>query len=244
MGKKETKALAVIPPSDYAIANMEGGNVAEAIAANLGECKLTEFDLERIGMPSGGAKFWEIDGEPVGEILGVIIDHRDGGAYWTKSFDETGGGVPPDCVSNDGFTGVGEPGGECDKCALNKFGSAVNKDGTAGKGKACRNMKILFLLRPEDILPIVIVAPPTSLTAIRKYLVKLAARGIKFKEAVTRLTLEERQNTTGINFSRLVVSKAADLSEKEKAMIQAYSESMAPMMQRDIEIQQGEVDTE
>lgn len=75
----------------------------------------------------------------------MILYNHASNAYWPegKEYDDN---EPPLCQSVDGKQGYGEPGGACATCILNRFGSSAT-----GRGKACKNMRVLYLLRSGSI---------------------------------------------------------------------------------------------
>ena len=78
------------------------------------------------------------------KLVGVILYHHFANAYWPEG-SEYDDNVPPFCQSIDGMQGYGEPGGVCAACAFNQFGSTAN-----GSGKACKNMRQIYLLRSGE----------------------------------------------------------------------------------------------
>ncbi len=220
-------ALAVISHNDFAITQFAGGDITqlrELIADNLGADKLTVRDLERISVPAGGGKSWEVimpDGseDSVKEITGVVIAQRNGRGYWERPFEETGG-EPPACSSEDGVFGHGSPGGCCAECQLAQFGS---DKGGAGRGQACKQMKALMVYRKEDCLPIVITLPPTSLGAWKKYAMRLTMRRLKFSHVLTSFTLVTEQNKDGIKYSVVNPNIQAVLEDGSKEFFDQMS---------------------
>ncbi len=109
-----TTALAKIPVyegPEYAVMKTSPERIREIFLANMDE-DVDEFDLDGVSVPGGGGLAWpvpDINGEPTAleEIVGVVILQGTRRAYWEKSFDETGGGSPPDCASLDGNNGLG-----------------------------------------------------------------------------------------------------------------------------------------
>lgn len=220
MAKKETTALATL--DGYAMLEVAPHELKEIVEANVGPAGFSVSDLDRIVMPSGGQPFWsvpDLSGEPSAEkaIEGVIIEWQDRRAYWARSLDESGGGSPPDCSSDDGITGVGDPGGACEACPLSKFGS-----GPDGVGQACKQMRMLYMLREDQILPVVITAPPTSLAPVRQYMLRLTSRRVPYYGVLTSLELEQTTNQGGIKYSKikpvLVDRLDASVAEKVKSM--------------------------
>ena len=61
---------------------------------------------------------------------------------------------------------------ECANCPMNRWGSAAN----GGKGKGCREKRLLLVLRDGEALPVVVVAPPTSLLSVGQFETRAAAR--------------------------------------------------------------------
>ena len=153
--KNETTEMAVA--SGYsAIANMDF--LAEAMND---DCAGLDFKFDRIKIPSGGMTAFEVpseDGEGsdlVKEIEAVILYSHPANSYYTEAYK--GGSNPPDCGSFDGITGTGTPGGICKNCPFNQFGSGE------GKSKACKNRRMLYLLRENEIFPLTLNLPTGSL---------------------------------------------------------------------------------
>ena len=146
----------------------DASNTLAIIRENLGNDRITDRDLDRITVPLGGGVTWTVptlEGEDTAKSLeGIIVHWTSPRAYWATGM-EVGGNTPPDCSSPGGEIGYGDPGGDCYTCPLNQWGSA---DG--GSGKACKEKRMLFLLRATDLLPIVIQAPSTSIQPVKPYI--------------------------------------------------------------------------
>src|SRR5262245_41332783 len=136
--------------SAFAICQMPIEQIREAVTTNLGDT-ITVVDLERIRVPAGGGTAWTLqtlEGEKIEkELAGIIVGWRDTRAYWKVPM-ESDGNAPPNCSSIDARTGIGEPGGDCRRCRFAEFGSSSN-----GEGQACKQVRQLFFLRPENVLP-------------------------------------------------------------------------------------------
>lgn len=187
----------LVPFKDYAIAQVDQERLRETIQANLGGAQLTEFDLDRIKIPSGGGSAWEVpmlDGtDTAKEIVGVIAHHKTVRSYWKVSLDESGGGTPPDCSSPDNVWGYGDPGDQlrangttCADCPMAQFGSDER-----GRGQACKESHLLFLLPPGELLPWVVSLPPTSLGNCKKFLARLTSKAVPFYSVMVALSLEK-----------------------------------------------------
>jgi hypothetical protein len=215
----------------YALMAAEEAEIAQVIRLNAGAGTLSPFDLDRVRVPAGGGLAWEVptlDGErSEPEIEGVLVYWRDQRSYWRQSFDETGGGTPPDCSSHDGVRGVGDPGGLCAECPMAAWGSAPR-----GQGQACRQTRMLMMIREEDLLPIVIGVPPTSLGPIRKFFLRLASHQVPFYAVVTRLRLRKQKSRDGITYSQIEPVLARRLSLEEGQRIRRYAEGLRPAFER------------
>lgn len=140
---------------------LDGDNfTSEDLADDMEGLRLS---FTRIKIPGGGHLQFEIpSGNPdvpdyAPYLEGVILYSHNSNAYWPEG-SEYDDDQPPLCQSFDGKVGYGEPGGTCADCVLNQFGSDGNN-----KGKACKNMRMLYLLRSGEYMPIQIALPPTSL---------------------------------------------------------------------------------
>ena len=152
------------------IAHYEAFRLPEAADSEFSIEELSEdmegihLSLPRIKIPSGGGLFFEVPGENPDDpeaaktLEGIIVHSHDAQAYWESGKEDGDDNVPPNCSSIDGINGIGSPGGACALCPMNAWGS-VGK----GKGKACKNMRHLYLLSDGDFLPTLISLPPTSL---------------------------------------------------------------------------------
>lgn len=224
-------ALAVVDPGGYLALNHTPSEVGAIIADNLGGQDLTEFDLARVKVPSGGATTWEIPSlggmEPAKTLSGIVVHWKLTRAYWAPDADS---GTPPACRSDDAITGVGEPGGSCKTCPLAQFGTAVDDKGQPAPGQACNAKEIWFMLRPGSYLPIVVALPATSLKAAKNYRVsQLASAGIRLPSVVTEITLTPSKNAKGDSYATVVPSVGGMLDPDEAARAMAYAAELRPI---------------
>ena len=175
----KTKQGAIVPakaPSPpaleekFLVLGPRAEEMREILRENLGDGQsISAADLRRIKVPTGGATTWlvpPISGDEAQPVLRGIIMHRGyRRAYWEKGMDEGGGKARPQCSSDDGITGVGNPGGSCEQCPLAQFGSHKRKP----DAQACKHMMMLFMLPENSILADIIVVPPSSLGMMRKF---------------------------------------------------------------------------
>lgn len=208
-----TTALAVIGDHEYAILKTDPNKVRELIQDNLGG-EVTERDIDRIKVPAGGGIAWQLptsgDDEVAKTFAGVIIAKHPTRQYWANGIDE-GGTAPPDCSAPDAITGVGVPGGNCGTCPLGQFKSDPN----GGGGKACKDRMLLFIMRPDSLLPTCLQLPPTSLDGFKKYMVHMSQDCQRFNEVVTEFSLKEVPNSAGIMYSRVQFASVANLRKEQ-----------------------------
>lgn len=215
----------IVKLENYAALQMNALELKEILQENLGGEHISAFELDRVKVPSGGGTTWEVptlEGvEDAKAIEGVVIYFKNQNAYWKEKYD--GQNNPPDCVSNDGMVGIGTPGGDCAVCPLNAFGSE-------GKGKACKNMRTLFILREGDVLPLVLTLPPTSLKDARKYFLRLASKGIPYYGVITEITLDKDKNENGITYSKAKLSLKGRLDPDTVKKLKAFQDSLKPAL--------------
>ncbi len=185
------------------------------------------ISFDKISIPSGGGQMWELPGsdnpdEPEfsKDIEGVIVDHYPVNAYFENEY--TGEVVPPTCSSMDGKLGIGCPGGACANCPLNKYGSADD-----GKGKKCKNLRRIYILRSGEILPLLVTLPPTSIKNFSDYISKrIVTKGMKACDVVTRMSLTVEKSQTGIKYSKVQFSIARILQPEEKKVMREFSDNI------------------
>jgi hypothetical protein len=168
--------------------------------------------FEKIKVPIGGAVTFEIPGdngelEDIKEIEGVILCHHLVNVYYKEKY--TGGVNLPDCSSNDGNIGQGNPGGDCSKCPYNEFGSGE------GKGKACKNKKRVFILKEGNILPAIIYIPSGSMKDFGVFITRLISKGIGSNAYVIKISLKKATNSNCIVYSQVFFSVKRKLTEEE-----------------------------
>lgn len=235
----------LVPFSEYAIAKRDTSELLDTIRENVGGGAITPFDLDRVKIPTGGGKLWSIpsiDGEPedTRQIDGVIVYHREPRAYWPTAF--SGAGNPPDCSSQFGDFGVGNPGGDCAACAFSQWGSAPLREGqTESRAQACKQMKLTFVLRDDALLPLALFLPPTSLVPMRKYLLGLASRGQHYSSVLTRFTLDNATSDGGIDYSVVKLQRLDTLDDASAARVREYSMAIRNVLDV-VEITEADVD--
>ncbi len=225
-----TKELAV--KDQYVV--MQKGQmevVKDMMAENIGDSNITFSDLIRISFPSGKSKTWiipdiEAEGGEVEQksIQGIIVMTQSTRQYWEQSFEETGGGTPPDCSSEDAVNGRGNPGGECSNCIYSEFDPDTNR-------QLCKENRLIFMVMQNDILPIMVAAPPTSLKNVRKYLMGLISKRKYAHSVYTELTLETDKSLEGIAYPKINIRKIGDVENPDVSA--AYAKMIKPYLKRE-----------
>lgn len=220
--KKNETAMAVIENFDLPVLSEDMG---QAMAEEMDGLQLS---FPRIKIPSGGGLAFEVPGDDPEnpdaekEIVGVIVDHHPVNAYWQDKY--SGANNPPDCASMDGKIGVDQDGNRkpCNSCPMNEWGTAED-----GRGKACKNMHRVYILREGEMLPLLLTLPPTSLKNISDYLgLRIVSKGLRSYGVVSKVSLKKAQNAGGINYSQAVFSLAGKLASDQVKAMAEYSKGI------------------
>ena len=216
--KKNSTELATVGSFELTVNRFEGLSPED-----LEELKDQMEDLDQdtgiacrlIKIPSGGKLAYEVqtgedeaDVDYMKEVEGVIIfTHRLNG-YWPGAFGTDDNKVPA-CSSMDGKTAVWTDTGEvrtCENCPLNQYGSDDNPNGT-GKGKACKNMRRIYLMMNGDPNFYLLTVPPTSIKDVNKQLTKIITGGTPYTGLIVSFKLEKAKNAKGVEYSKVTVEK-------------------------------------
>jgi hypothetical protein len=87
-------------------------------------------------------------------------------------------------------------------------------------------MKLIFLLQPTSLLPIVVVLPPTSLQAFKKYLMRLTMSATPYSKVETEIALEKDTNADNIEYAKAKFKAAQKLDEASATFVTDYAKSM------------------
>ena len=198
----------MITNEGYSVNLNLGNNMQDELAG-------LDSGFDRIKIPAGGGTSFEVPNlensdEPISmkDFSAVILYHHPLFTYYENKYN--GSNNPPDCCSFDGINGTGTPGGKCRFCKLNAFGSGENGS------KACKNKHRLYLLRENEIFPMVLILPASSIQEFSKYIKRLLSLGKKSDSVVTKLSLKKALNKTGIAFSKVNFSVLRDLNQSER----------------------------
>lgn len=197
--------------------------VTATIQANIGPGGINLFDLDIVHVPNSGTAFeFPVLGgtDMVRDFSGIIVAWRELRRYYASVY-QPGVKEPPTCSSMDMINGVGEPGGACATCALNEWGTGKAPGGGQGRGKACAQYRYLFVTCKDRSLPIVLAVPPSSLGAVRKYMMQLTSYNRPYYSVITKFSLAKGEPVPTIGFN-----VAQPIGEEELRSLAAYFEEM------------------
>ena len=150
------RSLAVIDTSVHAIVPSE--SAVRDVLEELSDMDRIPFGRIKIAPAAAGVyniiEPGEEDESPVKEFEGVILMSHNCNAYWPNAYGTPGADKNPACASMDAVEGVTQDGEirKCTGCPYNDYETAQK-----GKGKACKNMRRLYILREGDVLPIILL---------------------------------------------------------------------------------------
>ena len=127
-------------------------------------------------------------------------------------------GTPPACLSKNSI--ISEDGKACAHCPFNDYGS---KDGESN-AKACKESALLFLLRPNNILPLLVRVPVTSKGRFLKYATRLLSTLTPLSSVVTKISLEKATSKGGKPFALFNFEAVSQLSEEEAAQAKVFGQ--------------------
>ena len=212
------EAIPMVPvDSGYLALN---NNALEIIRENLKNQPLSYDLFDVVKSPSGGATVFEVPGlagaEAEKELVGIVLDYTTPRAYWDTP--DPVEGTPPVCMSRDSL--ISQDGKICARCPFNDFGS---KDGESN-AKACKESVLLFLLRPQSIMPLLVRIPVTSKPRFLRYMTRLVGTLTPLNGVVTKITLEKATSKTGKPYAVFNFETVSVLSPEETAHARAFAE--------------------
>lgn len=240
MSKEQTALATTQGTTDIAVFNLTG-MTPEVVEAMMEEMQGVDLKFDRIKIPSGGGLAFELPNEddpedPLMEkaVQGVVLVHHPINAFWAKKY--SGEKNPPDCSSMDSRIGIESETGRqlaCATCPRNQYGSAPpDENGNKSNGKACKNMRRVYLLREGYMFPFLLTLPPTSLQDFNEYISKrIVTKGYRSFDVLSTVTLKKDKNKGGIEYSKAVWQKPTPLDPDIKKKAKAYAEQIKPLTQ-------------
>lgn len=242
--KEKSTALTTVDTNRY-LALQDGGEIAEAMAANLGEgASFKESDLTRAPIPTGGGTTWivpNVTGDKATKTIdGILVYQGPRGLLWAG--EESEEGSLPLLVSHDLKTArllaaesvdkkmleriepakIGVNTYDWTKLPQNEWGSGKN-----GSGKACKEQRVLYILTEDEPLPVVVTVQPGSLKGWQQFIMAISKAGIPFYRSVVSLTLEKATAAGGQPYAQVVPKLIGVLSKEQGEVIRSkFTEPM------------------
>ncbi len=195
-------------------------NALQIIQENLKKQPLSFQIFDIVKSPSGGATVFSVPGlagdEAAKELTGIILNYTTPRAYWDTP--DPVEGTPPVCMSRDSITS--EDGKACVHCPFNTYGS---KDGESN-AKACKESVVLSLLRPDNIMSLLVRVPVSSKLIFLRYFAKLIGEMVPLSGVVTRITLDKATSKAGKPYALYNFEVASILDPEEAAQARTFGQ--------------------
>ena len=94
------------------------------------------------------------------------------------------------------------------------------------KAKACKNRRMMYLLRENELFPLILNLPTGSLRSFTKYVQSLLSRGRRPHQVVTKISLRKAKNGDSPEFSQAVFKCVRALDTTEQGNIDAMIEQV------------------
>jgi hypothetical protein len=218
------KGLTTVSNTDYAALRDDALGI---ISENLKNQQLSHQLFDVVKSPSGGATAFTVPGlsgdEMEKELVGIILDYTTPRAYWETP--DPVEGQSPDCYSTDSI--VSSDGKACKLCQFNDFGS---KNGGETGAKACKESVELYLLRQNNIMPLIVRVPVSSKLIFQKYMTRLTGSMIPVCGVVTKITLEKVTSKAGKPYAQYNFEAVAALSAEEVASARAFGQKFGEIL--------------
>lgn len=213
---QELQVLATTPTESSYLALTS--NALDIIRSNLKSQPLSFDFFDVVKSPSGGSTVFSVPGlagdEAEKELVGIILDYTTPRAYWDTP--DPVEGTPPVCLSQNSI--ISHDGKACALCPYNDFGS---KDGETN-AKACKESVLLFLLRPNNIIPLLVRVPVTSKSRYLKYATRLLSTLTPISSVVTKITLEKATSKGGKPYALFNFEAVSKLGPEEAAQAKEF----------------------
>ena len=221
----DTTELTTISESNYIALTSDALGI---ISENLKHQQLSTTMFDVVKSPSGGTTAFTVPGlsgdEIQKDLTGIILNYTTPRAYWDTP--DPVEGTPPICFSSDSVVSFeGQP---CSQCQFNDFGS---KNGGETSAKACKESVCIFLLRQDNILPLIVRVPVSSKAYFLKYVARLLSTMTPLSGVVTKITLEKSTNKTGQPYAKYNFEVASVLTSEEAASAKAFGQKFMEIMQ-------------
>lgn len=247
---KNSNFIACKPDGDFSLIElMEENNMA-------GE-KFGFADLPKAKMPLGGATKFTIESitgeELAASIEGVLVFYGKAGVLWGS--EQSKEGSKPVLKTEDLIDAVqvSDDFGDLDQAAIDECFTHQDEAGRnhydwrklpynqwgSGKngGKRCKEQRLLCILRKDDVAPVFLRVPPSSVTNVSSFLRKLMIQARKpIYQSIVKLSLEAAENSQGTSYAKVVIAGAGFVSKEEGEFFKAmYTDALGSAMQQAVE---------
>jgi hypothetical protein len=242
--KQEETALAVIPPEQVRklLATVDTTGLSEEEKYQLAGVLFESLQESMDGVVYRPQRFKIVKDmqqfvDPLGvarqEINGVMIVKQTTRGFWIKNSKDK----RPLCSSKNGKTGrprvnedgTQDPDNVCATCEHNQWGSAMDEAGTRMAGKACKEMRRIYLMTPETEYPVFVSLPPTSLAAWDDFISARLSCGISDLASEVILALTDG-NSGGYSFSVVKPRNGAKLKALDVLKYAKIQKQFAPTL--------------
>ena len=95
---------------------------------------------------------------------------------------------------------------------------------------------MLFLLRPDSVLPVVVQVPSTSIQRMKRYFYRLSEKAMSHWGVVSHLGLEKAQSSGGITYSRVIPTVESVVPEEQRGKLKAYVDAIKPLVSQRVAV--------
>lgn len=205
--------MKVVPAQTTAVAPLDLAGMGFDPAENL---KDETPDIPLIKVLPQAQMFAMPDDAKVADVTGVIVETYRCNAWWDPKNKRED--LRPSCSSLNDLTPLPDSpdvqSANCATCKHNQFGSGVDQNGAPAGGKACKNMRRMYVLIEGHEFPYLITLSPTSLKSAKKYLTQLSDRGRHIATVVTKVTLAKMAKGSNV-FSVAGFATIKDIDDPE-----------------------------
>ncbi|MGE4274082.1 MAG: hypothetical protein AB7E31_14670 [Desulfitobacterium sp.] len=202
----EQNALVLAGIDTTGLTEVEAQELAAIMNQNFEESRDgIDFRPQRYKINKDAQVFVDPFGKSIDELKAIVLFKQKTRGLWEE------GNQTPLCSSFDGILGTDANGNtrRCAECPQNAWGS-----GKEGRGKACKEMRRMFLLTPDNALPIQISFPPTSISVIDNFFSARLTNRISDIAKQVKFSLTKMSNN-GFIFAVAILKNGDDVPPKE-----------------------------
>lgn len=198
-------------------------------------------NFKRVKVPGSELDAWMIQraGKSVAEeeLTGIVVAWKARRSMWLNGEPD---GSRPDCHSLDnkrpvslglygpqGERAAQNPGGKCRTCPMAQFGS----DPKGGRGTACKEQRLLFLVVPGSMFPLVVHIPRTSIKGVQDFMLDLLDARKKYSQVEVGLKLAKDKNKAGQEYNRVALRRIRDLEPGECDATKLYGDQIKALIE-------------